>query len=70
MTNTPLETVGALLEGVLAETEDADVHFKLRTALQLLVVALDDRDRATETLAEADLDDELRERLRELGYVE
>ena len=70
MSHTPLDTVEVLLESVLEETEDVDVHFKVRTALQLLVVVRDDMARASETLSEADLDEDLRERLRELGYVE
>ena len=70
MSYAPLDTVEALLEGVLEETDDPDVHYKLRTALQLLVVAREDHERASETLSEADLDADLRERLRELGYVE
>jgi len=70
MTHTPLDTVETLLESVLAETEGEDVHYKLRTALQLVVVARDDHDRATATLSEADLDEDLRERLEDLGYIE
>jgi len=70
VTYAPLDTVVSLLESVLEETEGADVHYELRTALQLLVVARDGHDRAAATLSEADLDDELGERLRELGYVE
>lgn len=33
-----LETVQTLLESVLERTDDSEVHYKLRTALQLLVV--------------------------------
>ena len=70
MSHTPLETVESLLESVLEETSGEDVHYKLRTALQLVVVARDDHDRAAATLSEADLDDDLRERLEDLGYIE
>ena len=59
MAETPLETVTSLLEGLLDELEDDEDRFKIRTALQLVVVAQDEQDRANETLAEADLDPEL-----------
>jgi len=69
LTCAPLDTATALIDSVPDQTEGEDVHYKLRTALQLPVVASDDHDRAVETLSEADLDDELRERFRELGSI-
>lgn len=70
MTRTPLDAVEALLERLLAQTDDAETQFTLRTALQLVVVARDEHDRAAETLEAADLDDDLREHLQELGYLD
>ena len=67
---TTTDTMAALLESALERTEDSEVHFKLRTALQLVDVLEAQHEQARETLEEADIDSELRERLRELGYVE
>ena len=67
MTETTIDTMRTLLESSVAETDDPEVHFKLRTALQLLEVHQRDVDR----LQEAATDDaELRERLQDLGYLE
>jgi hypothetical protein len=52
------------------ETDDPDVRFKLRTALQLLDVVRDRHERVAGTLAEADPDEELQNRLREMGYLD
>lgn len=70
MSRTSFDTVETLIENVLAETEDPEVHFKLRTALQLLVFLEEDFERTVEELGEADLDPDLRDRLVELGYIE
>ncbi|RLM90399.1 hypothetical protein D3D02_06480 [Halobellus sp. Atlit-38R] len=64
------DTLASLLESVIEDTDGADVHFKLRTALQLLDVVRVRNERISETLSDVDLDDDLEERLRELGYVE
>ena len=69
MGETTYETIETMLAAVLEETEDPDVHYKLRTALQLLVFLEDDHERALEALEDADLDEELRERLARLGYL-
>ena len=41
VTETITDAIGGILESLLAETDDEEVHFKLRTALQLLFVILD-----------------------------
>ncbi|WP_256546239.1 hypothetical protein [Halobellus inordinatus] len=64
------DTLASLLESVIEDTDGADVHFKLRTALQLLDVVRVRNERISDTLSDVDLDDDLEERLRELGYVE
>ena len=70
MAETVVDTTRALLDGVLAETDDAEVHFKLRTALQLLDVVEVQHEAAREALAHADLDEAIRADLRELGYLD
>lgn len=67
MTSEPLETVETLLESLLVETEGPEVHYKLRTALQLLAAH---RQEIRELEAAADGDADLAERLRDLGYVD
>lgn len=68
--NTTIETIGLLLEGALEETDDPEVNYKLRAALQLLVVVEEDRAGVHEVLEYADIGDETRRELRELGYIE
>lgn len=70
MSDTVLGTTSSLLRGVLDTVEDEEARFKVRTALQLLVVAEDEHERLAETLSEAELDDDLQDRLRDLGYVD
>ena len=65
-----VETVRTMLESVLAETTDPELRFKLRTALQLLVLIEDRHDGARAALEDAELDRELRENLRDLGYLD
>lgn len=70
MAGASLETAETLLTGLLEDIDDEQARFKIRTALQLVVVAQDEHDRASESLEAADLDPELEDRLRELGYLE
>ncbi|RLM56671.1 hypothetical protein DVK02_09255 [Halobellus sp. Atlit-31R] len=67
MTDETIETVRTLLRGALESTDDTEVHFKLRTALQLLDVHENDIDRLQEA---AESDEGLQERLDDLGYLE
>jgi hypothetical protein len=69
MSETPIETTQTMLESLLEETEDSEVHFKLRTALQLLDIAEEQYDAGREALAECDLDQDTRDDLEELGYL-
>lgn len=69
MTNT-IDTVRELLGGALDETDDPEVHFKLRSALQLLSVVEANDERLQHGLRDADLPDEAVDRLRELGYLD
>lgn len=65
MSRDTLSTVRELLTTVLDETDDAELHYKLRTAIQLLDVHCQD----LTSIDDVDDDDELRERLEDLGYL-
>lgn len=67
MTDTAIETATELLTSILDETDDPDISYKLRTALQLLEVH---EDRLTRLDAVADDHEELAERLQDLGYLD
>ncbi|MGM0605242.1 MAG: hypothetical protein ACQETB_06180 [Halobacteriota archaeon] len=67
MSNETIETIRGLLEAALAETDDTDVSFKLRTALQLLDAQENDVKQLQEV---ADDDADLRQRLIDLGYLD
>ncbi|GGN06941.1 hypothetical protein [Halarchaeum nitratireducens] len=70
MTDDPIETIRTILESLLEETDDPDVHYKLRTSLQLLTI-LEERDAAgRDALEDADLDSDVVERLERLGYID
>lgn len=64
------DTIARLLENTIEETEDSEVHYKLRTALQLLDVVEKREERAIDLLTHEEFDDELRGRLEELGYLD
>ncbi|MGQ4556815.1 hypothetical protein [Halobellus sp. GM3] len=70
MPKTTFETIDTLLEGVQADVEDADLVFKLRTARQLLLLLQEREDAGRQALDEVELDDEARDRLERLGYLE
>ncbi|RLM90942.1 hypothetical protein D3D02_04070 [Halobellus sp. Atlit-38R] len=67
MTDETIETVRTLLRGALENTDDTEVHYKLRTALQLLDVYKNDIDQLQEA---AESDGDLEERLSDLGYLQ
>ena len=70
MSETTTDTIATLVRTAVEETDDPDVRFKLRTALQLLDVVRDRHERVAEALAEVDLDEGLQNRLREMGYLD
>jgi hypothetical protein len=70
MTGTTIDTIGTLLESAVDETDESEVRFKLRTALQLLTVIDREHDTASKALENAELEPGVREDLRELGYVD
>ncbi|MFA1611561.1 hypothetical protein [Halobellus rubicundus] len=63
------DTIATLLESAIEETDDSEVHYKLRTALQLLDVVERRQESAIDLLTDEEFDGELRERLEELGYL-
>jgi hypothetical protein len=71
MTEETIDHVRTMLESVLADTEDEDTRFKLRTALQYLDLA-EAEERALVGVADARAEeaDELASRLSELGYID
>lgn len=70
MGETTVETIDELLAGAIEDTDDEDVHYKLRNARQLLEVVRTRHEQLDEAIDEADVDSEVLENLRELGYVE
>jgi hypothetical protein len=70
MTTTTVRRIHDLLDAALRATDDDEVRFRLRTAIQLLEVVEENHGRANEVLADLDLETETRERLAELGYLE
>lgn len=67
MADETIETIRTLLESVLEQCDDGEMNYKLRTALQLLDVQENRIDRLT---VAAESDDDLEERLRNLGYLD
>lgn len=63
-------TIRRLLETVIETCDDAEAHFHLRTALQLLTL-VEERERLIATeLANQDIPPELAENLEKLGYLD
>jgi SOS response regulatory protein OraA/RecX len=70
MDDSTIDTVRQLLNGALDETDDAEVHFKLRTALQLLSVVEERDQQLKQDLKEAAFSEDTLARLREQGYLD
>jgi hypothetical protein len=71
MGQTTLDTIDELLEGVIDETDDSEIHYKLRKARQLVeVVKQRHRDLADEGITNEVDDEEILNDLRDLGYIE
>lgn len=66
MSDNPLTTVQTLLESVIEETDDQEVHYKLRSALQILEASKEEVSTLKEAVAEHP---ELEDRLNDLGYL-
>ncbi|MFC7135338.1 MULTISPECIES: hypothetical protein [Salinibaculum] len=70
MAESTLGTIEELLNSTMEETDDAEVHYKLRSAQQLLEVVQQRHDNLDHAIEDAVTDGELRENLSELGYLE
>lgn len=69
MSETTIGTIERMLERALEGVDDPETRFRLRSALQLLVVVEKRHVEAREALEGAELGEELRDDLRELGYL-
>ncbi|QCC48206.1 hypothetical protein DV707_11325 [Halobellus limi] len=69
-TNSPLSTIKQLVDSSIEKTDDSEIRFKLRTASQLVDVVQNHHDDLIDSLEDTDLDDELQEELRDMGYIE
>lgn len=70
MGETTIGTIETLLESAIEETDDSDISFKLRSALQLLMVVEEQHVAAREAIEEAEVEDEVRHNLQQLGYLD
>jgi len=70
MGKVPCDTVQAMLASVQEEVGDSELIFKLRTARQLVMVCEENMNTLEEAVAEAELDEETRKKLRQLGYLD
>lgn len=69
MAATICDTIEILLATVQEDIEDPDVVYKLRTARQLNVACKEHQNILETSLEDAHLDEEVRERLQRLGYL-
>jgi hypothetical protein len=70
MAYTTTERAAELIRGVLQDTDDDENRFKLRTALQLIELIDEQHELAVQTINDSNIDEQTRENLRELGYLE
>lgn len=70
MSETPLDTIETILESLLETSDDSETCYKLRTSLQLLTVIRTQENLAKEALADCEMEEELRQRLQQLGYLD
>ena len=70
MGKVPCDTVQTMLASVQEEVDDSELIFKLRTARQLVMACEENMNTLEEAVAEAELDEETREKLRQLGYLD
>lgn len=71
MKGATVDSIETLLEGVLEETDDSEVHFKIRTALQFLSALRAQHQDELELIENSgEIDSDVFENLRKMGYVE
>ena len=70
MYDSSLDTIQQLVNGAIEEEEeDSEINFRLRTASQLVDAVEHHEEDLSETLEDADLDDEVEDKLSEMGYI-
>ena len=70
MYDSSLDTVQQLVNGAIEAEDDAEINFRLRTASQLVDAVEHHEEDLSETLENADLDDEVEDTLSEMGYIQ
>ena len=65
-----LDTIQQLVNGAIEAEDDAEINFRLRTASQLVDAVEHHEEDLSETLEDADLDDEVEDTLSEMGYIQ
>jgi hypothetical protein len=70
MYDSSLDTIQQLVNGAIQEEDDSEINFRLRTASQLVDAVEHHEEDLSETLENADLDDEVEDTLSEMGYIQ
>jgi hypothetical protein len=70
MAKTAVGTIETMLQSALDSVDDDEVKYKLRQSLSLLNAVELHHGEAREALEDVDLDSEIKENLRDLGYLE
>ena len=70
MYDSSLNTIQQLVNGAIEEEDDSEINFRLRTASQLVDAVEHHEEDLSATLENADLDDELEDKLSEMGYIQ
>ena len=70
MPSSTVGTIKQLVDASIEETDNSEVRYKLRTASQLVDVLQHNNEDLSEMLENADSDAELKQKLRDMGYME
>jgi hypothetical protein len=70
MAKTAVGTIETMLQSALDSVDDDEVKYKLRQSLSLLNAVELHHIEARDALEDVDLDSEIEENLRDLGYLE
>jgi hypothetical protein len=70
MDPTDIGTIETLLESSIEQTDDPEIKYKLRQALQLLVFVEEHHVEARQVLTDAEISGDVRENLADLGYID
>ena len=69
MSKTTIQTIKRMLETSIEDTEDPEIRFKLEQALQLVTSVEEQHVETHETLEDAEIETNVRENLKALGYL-